>query len=505
MLGYNAQDGFFSFQSAVLQLQPSSNFSAITKSGGIQSYMTYSFEFVVTNQVAPQPSPTTRISGYGIAVLYPFTITGSSLAIDPFKFISAFGSQSSSFPGAENTITITFASNIQINKEMNITITGLGGALSLNPNHQGLQENSVYGWQGRFNDDDKTLVFYSDKTFAPGVNLVVSLKVRNEKFPQLPPDIFIEAYTQNQQAMERRAVDSLPRPILRIDPPEFFQKSIWQSTSNAITRNQIFVTLIPNMDLPQYSEIALSNLKGVLLNSSSVALTVPPSNFSTFLSEAAKWQNDPNHTLRVETISSVPAQSLVDFSFAYYNPSSKQDPPDVSVAVTAASLGPFVLRSTQVSPESNPFEVSARKFLRKDIRQSSTFPGYPNRISFTFSLNFNTSKDSFSLVISNVSGHLQSTNTIQSLIGTTYSLFTDFTVSTIDGTSRIFDGVAKQNGEQFIFASGQEPILAGKVYYLQITIINSQTPNEPPESLYCSIFATNVQLTEVIDMLDVTE
>jgi len=432
-------------------------------------------------------------------------------------------SQSSPWPGAANTLSVTFAANTPFTTLCStLKIIKLEGACSSS---------------GRkaFLSTDRDIEVGS-LTFKPVADTVAdraysfTFSVTNPVIAQNSPGIQIVALgipiqpTLFQKEMENTltapcdavslackwvAGDAAP---LKVYAPMFLQKDISQNNPYPLKPNTISVTLMTNIPLSVGSLITLSNLGGA--STETGVLTLSGSDSSKFQAgsgsgtQKAHWDSEYKKlTLRVST--QVPAGQLTKFSFVLQNPNCSQ--PSQAVCVRASristscldcSLGQCVTLTRQSmdrdfvtilgygalgnrnhgssayysssavvtyaeqppqAGDAAPLLVYAPKFVVSNITQDNPYPGGQNVITATISTSVPLVVDSI-ITISGLAGSVTNTDPKFNLTSHS-SVFASMAPWTNSGTLRI---------------KVTSDTIAGEIYSVSFTVKNPDCAQSAP-------------------------
>ena len=285
-------------------------------------------------------------------------------------------------PGAQNTLTVTLAANVNL-QEDSITIRGLGalsGSVTLKSCNC-KQADEVEGVDLFTVDASNTnrirLTFKQSIALAKGVKIVFALGVTN-------PDTGVGLDSPNQITVEFPLVEAGPfvkaggdAAPLKILARAFTLKHIGQSTPYPNVQNTIEVTLATNTHLPADSIIRISNLAGV---------------------SAPTWSSDHmfdpswNPTAKELDLTIKSGQELAPgntkiWSFQITNPAEPNEAPSVSVEVLrqdSVTIAKSVMTRTggELQKVLNVLNLAFETFV---AQQSEALPIAINNISFTLS------------------------------------------------------------------------------------------------------------------------
>lgn len=285
-------------------------------------------------------------------------------------------------PGAQNTLTVTLAANVNLQGD-SITIRGLGalsGSVALESCNC-KQADEVEGVDLFTLDASDTnrirLTFEQSIALAKGIKIVFALGVTN-------PDTGVGLDSPNQITVEFPFVEAGPfvkaggdAAPLKILARAFTLKHIGQSTPYPNVQNTIEVTLATNTPLPADSIIRISNLAGV---------------------SAPTWSTDPmfdpswNPTAEELDLTIKSGQQLAPgntktWSFQITNPAEPNVAPSVSVEVLrqgSLTIAKSVMTRTggELQKVLNILNLAFETFV---AQQSEALPIAINNISFTLS------------------------------------------------------------------------------------------------------------------------
>ncbi len=208
----------------------------------------------------------------------------AALRIYAPEFVIRDMGQSTAYPGAANTLTVTLVSNVALTNAASstVTISGLTGTQTANAalsiaDVGASGSTTVFGATAAWTQAPGTLVLTvaAGQTMAAGIVYKFSFGVVNPSSAQAPPSpITIEAGGSVAITLSPVTADiwSIPNVLgsnvgdatpLKVYSPAFVVKDMSQSSNSAGASNTITVTVATNADLAAGSVITVSGLTGV--------------------------------------------------------------------------------------------------------------------------------------------------------------------------------------------------------------------------------------------------
>jgi len=231
-------------------------------------------------------------------------------------------SQSSSAPGATNTITLSLRPPVSLSSDYAVVVSGLVGATTQDSMLRLLNSPSGFRPFARWTSSSGTLslVMASGQTMSSNQTSIVKFDLTNPNYPQDSPSSITVSVPGNvnisQCAMDL-AQNSDAHP-LKVDAPRFKVGSAKQSCSMPGCQNTIRVSLQPNVVLSKsrQSVIVIDGLRGSkTLDTSSLHLNLEQ---GTGLASQASWRQSTG-TLTVVIEGEMGTSSDTVFSFVLEN------------------------------------------------------------------------------------------------------------------------------------------------------------------------------------------
>ena len=181
----------------------------VNRSASLEALTNYTFRFQITNPASAKTSPTIHIAALGTTAIESAAMTKPGTALygvangaDPLtvvvpSFSTKSIQQSSTSPGANNSITITLMANYDMATGSTVTITGLTGSLTSENDISLTSTSDLLGARGAWTRDTGTLVLTaaSGGTRA-GTACAVTFSLMNPMMAQVSPAVSIQASVQ---------------------------------------------------------------------------------------------------------------------------------------------------------------------------------------------------------------------------------------------------------------------------------------------------------------------
>jgi len=407
------------------------------------------FKFTIQNPSAPTSpdiAPTAQITGVGIrniTMTRPISPLLWPVSVESIIFKKKEIVQTSPFPAATNTVTITLAvsANIAASCNVKIVITGLegacfpsatsGGVVSISGAGATLFDHSQAAALAASNNsgvvhsraswdavNEELSFFVSGSGLTASSDYVIQFTIRNPPSAQSSPDISIEAFGIPivRSAMDKNPKGIIPAGIFGSNPTEakplqirglsassaFIEKKIGQSNANPGEANTLTMTLKINLPLTSAdpaSSISLSGLRGATAPNGPISLTINGNANSNIFS--GKWHDGEKQlTLAVNTATAPGASYVV--SFQVTNAKLPQPSPSIwietsgiviqPVTMDPATVGRLTTKNeigTTVDTEEGataPLFILAPRLIKRYVDQTggSAWPAQSNIITFSF-------------------------------------------------------------------------------------------------------------------------
>jgi len=417
--------------------------------GGMLANTSYDFTFEIRNPSSGQRSPMVMVEASGLTIQRramdknPLNVRlPAGVVFDPSieeteplevrgeLRASAFEvkniGQSSAYPGATNTITVTFASSVPLTKEApvsTVSISGLAGVVGRPTN---FNTTGPSGWAGSFDFEwvsgDKAVVLtvMDQDTLAGSNEYVVRFDVTNPLAGQMSPSVMIEASgiviqptllmpdmetrlqmrDDNNQEVEAMTGSAAPMYVFA---PRIVKRLTYQTFNGAIKNtaaypgddNQVFFkfTCTAAIDAPgagDMTALVISGLQGVVLDGGSVniggtsqAKFTDCEELSAFCTGSKGVWDEVRKSLTLYVKTKIAADEEVVVSLNFKNELHGQDPPRISISLSSNSpdqtfdIAPVAFMH---DPSKNADETSllikhTATFTTKNIWGSTDAPG----------------------------------------------------------------------------------------------------------------------------------
>ena len=311
---------------------------------------------------------------------------------DPGQFHTVRIGQSSPFPYAQNTLTITIISSStlqDVGGGAQVVVTGLTGTLqpdsaSLSLSFQG-SGATVFQNTGQWTQGTGSLIlnFLTGAALPPGDAAIVSFVLTNNvgvPSPQGPQTVFV-SFSGNivisATVADTDSTTILPflgsvagdtEPLV-VYPPKVTFASSGQSTPLQSANNTITVTIVANFALTTSTRITISSILGTF------------SAFSPSTAASATWSAGTKAITVVPT-QPLTAGSLLLVQFTVINPAAAQSSSPLNLQLSDTSLS--ISLSAQIQSAAGnaaPFYVYSTGYLLTLITQSIPYPTAANRLS----------------------------------------------------------------------------------------------------------------------------
>jgi hypothetical protein len=303
--------------------------------------------------------------------------------------------QSTTWPGSENTITITFATNIDLTSAAAIFVSGFHGGTAQNRTIAEMKYVSefLYLTTAEWNQAEKLLYV---KIGSPGTKSVAnsgnttysfSFKLTNAMTSQRSPLINIWAMNAGTClapvptcSMDRPA--DITKQPLSIDEQGFLSKTIGHASPFASALNTITATLSFNFALQRPSKVTIVGIMGKQTHSNQ-ALAVTSVNTSvsgSLFASTGRWDQDTGSLVLSLNENRIPVpDTKYIVSFDVTNPPITHNAPLVSVSADGTAA---VLMDSW-----NTLKVTSPEIVTAKIGQSTAAPSALNLITITLRSN----------------------------------------------------------------------------------------------------------------------
>ena len=406
---------------------------------------TYTLTLSVINPEAPPPLTDLRISAFGSAVIEgqflhlnasAHTPEDASSAL-PQAAVAALSSariaQTMPYPLANNTITVTLTSAVNLTGDAGciVTVTGLTGSETPDNSRHGIRvlgsssADTVWGVTGEWRRKRGSLVLpiSPGQTMVAGKQYVVSFDLVNSPIAQEAPHVsmlasgepFLEAV-----ALPHDLVTVLPlagaragdAAALKIDAVGFKVKTLAQSSPLPGDLNTIIISLSVTARVVHNGSatVAITGLLGSRTHKPDLdVLAHPNASFGARqpFASPALWQHSAGHLVLALTEDLVPGQ-LYAARVRLYNPYEAQDSPQNMKMSYSSSTFPYygsdhnatvarffplrVIEDAHVPQgDAAVLKVDGPSFVMRHASQTSNAPGARNNITLVLQTNFDLS------------------------------------------------------------------------------------------------------------------
>ena len=442
------------------------------------------FIFDISNPTTGQESPLVFIEASGIQIgrremergtdepppdiyqgqafeSYPLEVRGQ---VDTNEFKIKDIGQSTAEPGQDNTITITFATNVPLTKENPasvITISGLAGASATLGEDDFTMDKSGAGGARRDEGDKANFDFVWDNdgkviTLTPtvdttaGAEYVMTVVVKNPTAAQQSPDIIIQSSGIVIQPSSMIAAtgtvettddmgDVIDGPAgseapLFVLPPRIVSREIHQTFCDATVGTAAFpgdsnclaIKFKPTVTIQPVENastvISITGLKGVVADEGNITITGSDAEkFSDCMSKndsctgSLGYWMPSRSTLILSVIEELQANTAVEIGFKFTNALHGQDPPVISIGMSSnaesstfdISPKPMALPAANEEQEDKTALLikHSAAFTTKKLSASTTMPGATSEMTLVFKPEYD------------LTGDKQATITVTGLVG----------------------------------------------------------------------------------------
>jgi hypothetical protein len=290
---------------------------------------------------------------------------------------------STTWPGSNNTISVTFATNIELTQDAAIFISGFVGGSAPNGSIT-IRSNSTCLQTAEWNNDEKLIYIKVDSpgTKPDSTTYSFTFQLRNALTSQRAPLLKIWAINAGtckapvpKCSMDRPA--SYTMQPLHIDDCGFLLKYIGHSSPFVSAVNTITATLSMNCVLQRPAKVTIMGIMGKA-SPCNLAMPVESVNGKLFETTGVWFQGTGSLVLTTaQNTVAVPGTAYV-ISFSVVNPPTAQNSPLVSVVADGTDGVLMNVVSMEVTP---PKIVTAR------IGQSSASPSSRNLMTVTLRTN----------------------------------------------------------------------------------------------------------------------
>lgn len=449
--------------------------------------------------------------------------------------------QSSPYPSATNTLTLTLAANVALQGQFSVNISNLAGATLLCPvtmsvttppldppqistanldccvkpsdcaaiTYGGILPSSAFFCAS--SESSSCLAFSVNASTASvlvsfqgelsaGQPLVLSWDITNPSEAQTSPTILARISTISTAFIVEGDVSARPMPRasdvdsampLRIIEPGFPVRSIGQSSSWPGALNNVTATLVVNRDLAPPANISILGIPMSIL----VDTTLPSSlTYDTTSSSGS--------TLVFDSLTTISAGTQYVITMLVRNPTTAQASPDISVLGRGAcskgcSLGPqnmdkdsITLLPLTSSETGNamPLLVQPSSFVVKQFGHSSPYPSALNTITGT--------------LVSNRKVAAGSRVRLLSLTGTQTTIAADLNLAQLNGADLDGSGLAWAQTSGTLTLTLAKPLEAGRTYVFSFEVINPTSGQAAPDVMIdCVAAGTGSTLIEAASVV----
>ena len=457
----------------------------------IQAGTLFTLSFAVTNPLSGVLAHSVSLEARGSFPAIPWSAPNTSLEIKS-GWRELKMAQSSFYPGANNTLSLTLAANIDIVSPCDLTLTGLTGSDTPDTASLAIQTDvgasSVFASSATWDKGAGTL----QVSLMPGAQLLasstssfffllqngvaaqaaraVSINVPSScTLVSLPaqevevPDILLPI-----PGAQLGAADAAP---LKIVASSFVVKSMGQSTNFPGAINTLVVTFAVSAEMSAVQKLEVSGLASASVSSSNVSLALVQ-NVQGLLKPRATMsagvlsiETEPQATL-------IPTQVHI-FSFDVYNPSTNQQSPDISILATNG-VQTLAEPVDKAAGDAAPLQVSAPGFRVARISQTKCIAAAMSIITATIGLNVPLDPSVHTnLVLSGLVGTQTPSGTYPlNITGNGASAATCF------GSAVVFDqvaGVLTVNTTNRHGCNSTTPLSAGTTFAVNFPVTNPAT------------------------------
>eukprot|EP00961_Rhodomonas_salina_P289266 3908901-Rhodomonas_salina.1 len=465
---------------------------------------TYSISFTVANPYFGRARSTAAIEGniFNSAGAQQFTTTmvpdasasgNHPMYVAAVEFQVALVGQSSPYPCDNNTLTVTFATNLDLYAWCNpvITVSGLTNAIATGPLTITPGGVDVVAASGTWSNGEIQVAI--DTTATAGTNYMFSFTVLNPTDPQSSPTVDMtlggisptvsslasETFVNSQAdeagvynpayLTENTAAPMYIRAAAFEAGQDLFDDNMVasQSSSYPCDVNTISVTVTSNVPLfiSCSPKITLSGFTGSqTASTSSMAIGGAQ---SAYFSSVASWTS--SGTLIVDVVADMNENQGYEFTFSVTNPNTYQAAPILSVAGSLSgtvegsySISRVAMTSDTTSADVTPLYVMKTQWLSAEIYQSNPLPCVDNVITVELATNVPLLSLCSPVV------------TISGITGTTTS---SGVLAVMDGGGAFSaTGTWTQNVGRLVISYASDTI-EGIVYTFNFTVTNPSTSN----------------------------
>jgi len=461
------------------------------------------FAFDVYNPSIPQvPTHPVSISATGIPIqvsamrhdvgrLSPMYVKQGELQIKTIW-------QSSHYPCADNTVTVTLQLNVNLYKRCNakITVTGLSNVTLSDGTVPWVDSSRV----GAGTWDGGVLIISAPQDDVSTVHSMHSMSFAFTMKNPLEAVAPLFDHTIAIQEIGLQKTKLTVSPITNLVPitviaPAFTTASIVQSNPYPAGTNIISITLESNVDLPEACkvQITIAGLVGACVESTESTLALEGSDSGKFrlsLTDAAvkgTWNIDAKSVTFYTAGADLTAGEKVSFQFTVRNPTTGQASPKITIESSGIVIPRRIMDKnpdSMVPPnvffglakEAEPMEIRgavvAAAFVTKKIGQSSAVAGAPNTITVTLQTNV-------PLTLSSP----QTTVTIKSLagaLGPDSGIPLPFEVVEKPSSGGSFTGAWKAAEKALVLTVSGEDTVPGEDYEIEFSITNPRATQSSP-------------------------
>ena len=484
--------------------------------------------FPVRNAMTAQDAMHVNISAVGASAassgasitLAPTRMAGKVLNISQAEFSHTRAGQSSSFPGASNTISITLTPNTDLRPPFALTVSGLFGAKAPSGTIAVTATGGI-SFTGTWDQGQKMLVLDSVASSVDATaTFSISFVVANRVSPQLPPKVQVAVSRYGSMLIFASHLQNAAgsAAVLAIDGRAWITRYIQQHTSKPGATNTLTVTLRPNYLVPTDTRISILGLfdAAPVAGQSLLPLVSYPNSadscaacgyFGRLARGYGTWdEEDAGLMLFVNTYLQQAAD--VAFSFAVRNPTAPQASPRVALRTTVVLIPQQRLTVQQTgAPGSASTALSVQDLgVQGKIWQSSSMPAAVNTLYVEMQFNFHLSDylDQLSLLRVSISGLISPNRTSVGVSAGSVEVGTTWTVGA-GGNSIEWRRMGEWNEELGVMVLrpalsavtySSLPCCADQTLKVAWNIVNPASQQEPPARVSLSLSNSNDSLVE---------
>jgi hypothetical protein len=371
----------------------------------LQAGKLYALSFAVTNPLSGVLATSISLEVRGSFPATPWAAPNSGLSIQSgwrvLKMVA-----SSFYPGDNNTLSLTLAANIDIVSPCVLNLVGLTGSNTADTSSLAIRTDdgadNIFAHTGTWVKDTGSL----QVSLLPGAKLLASTSFYKITFALqnglvAQPGRAVGLTVAGSCSLATLPVQQvqvpdvlLPLPgaqlgvgdaaPLKIVASGFVLKSVGQLTHFPGSINTIVCTFAVSAKLASLQTLQLSGLSSASISSSNVSLTLAP--FLQGLLKPSATISAGVLSIQAESGATLIPRQVYIFSFDVYNPSTKQESPNISILATNG-MQTFEASASKAAGNGAPLKVSAPGFIVGRISQSNCIANAKNHIIATIGLN----------------------------------------------------------------------------------------------------------------------